>query len=88
MIAEQENLRKWLDGNKLTLYVAQTSNILGTNRKKHQTNSGELIKVHFKMSGEAIEQKKILKRPRSYFGNKFFFIRKVYKKMRLKWSQS
>ena len=58
MNAELENLRKWLHGNKLTLNVAKTiSMIIGTNRKLHQSNSGELIQAHFKISGEAMEQK-------------------------------
>ena len=33
------------------------SMMIGTNRKLHQRNSGELIQAHFKISGEAIEQK-------------------------------
>ena len=35
--------------------------IIGTNRKLHQSNSGELIQAHFKISGEAIEQKTSVK---------------------------
>ena len=31
--------------------------IIGTNRKLHESNSGELIQAHFKISGEVIEQK-------------------------------
>ena len=31
--------------------------IIGTNRKLHQSNRRELIQAHFKISGEAIEQK-------------------------------
>ena len=62
MNAELENLRKWLHGNKLTLNVAKTTSmIIGTNRKLHQSNSGELIQAHFKISGEAIEQKTCVK---------------------------
>ena len=39
MSAEQENLRKWLHGNKLTLNVAKTTSvIIGPNRKQHQNN--------------------------------------------------
>ena len=42
-----------------------TSMIIGTNRKlQQQSNRGELIQAHFKISGEAAEQKKSLK----YFG--------------------
>ena len=62
MNAELENLRKWLHGNKLTLNVAKTTSmIIGTNRKLHQSNSGDLIQAHFKISGEAIEQKTSVK---------------------------
>ena len=62
MNAELENLRKWLHGNKLTLNVAKTTSmIIGTNRTLHQSNSGELIQAHFKISGEAIEQKTSVK---------------------------
>ena len=35
--------------------------IIGTNRKLHESNSGELIQAHFKISGEAIEQKTSVK---------------------------
>ena len=35
--------------------------IIGTNRKLHQNDSGELIQAHFKISGEAIEQKTYIK---------------------------
>ena len=35
--------------------------IMGTNRKLHESNSGELIQAHFKISGEAIEQKTSVK---------------------------
>ena len=60
--AELENLRKLLHGNKLTLHGTKTTSIeLGTNRKLHQCNSGELIQTHFKISGEEIEQKKSIK---------------------------
>ena len=60
--AELENLRKWLHGNKLTLNVAKaTSIIIGTNRKIHQSNSRELVQAHLKISGEAIEQKTLVK---------------------------
>ena len=65
MNAELENLRKWLHANKLTLNVAKTTSmIIGTNRKLHQSNSGELMLAHFKLSGEAIEQKT----PAKYLG--------------------
>ena len=58
MNTELENLRKWLHGNKLTLnFTKTTSMIIGTNRKLHESDSGELIQAHFKISGEAIEQK-------------------------------
>ena len=59
MNAQLDNrLRKWLHGNKQMLNVAKIiSMTIGTNRKLHQSNSGELIQVHFKISGEAIEQK-------------------------------
>ena len=40
------------------LYVAKTTSmIIGTNRKLSQSNSGELIQAHFKISGEAVKQK-------------------------------
>ena len=56
MNTELENLKKWLHGNKLTLNVTKTTSmIIGTNRKLHESNSGELIQAHFKISGEAIE---------------------------------
>ena len=59
MNAELENLRKWSHGHKLTLIFAKTiSMIIGTNRKLHKGNSGELIQAHFKISGEQIEKKK------------------------------
>ena len=59
---ELESLRKWLHGNTLTLNVAKTpSMIIGTNRKLHQSNSGELIQAHFKILAEAIEPKKSIK---------------------------
>ena len=46
------------DGNKLTLNVAKTTSMItGTKRKSHQSNSWELIQAHFKIAGEAIEQK-------------------------------
>ena len=35
--------------------------IIGTNRRLHESNSGELIEAHFKISGEAIEQKTSVK---------------------------
>ena len=55
---EIENLRKWLHGNKLTLSVTKkTSMTIGTNRKLHESNSGELIQAYFKIPAEAIEQK-------------------------------
>ena len=64
MNAELKNLRKWLHGNMLTLNVAKaTSMIIGTNRKLHHSNSGELLQAHFKISGETIEQKKSVKYP-------------------------
>ena len=57
MNTEIENLKKWLHGNKLTLNITKTTHmIIGTNRKLHESNSGELIQAHFKISGEAIEQ--------------------------------
>ena len=62
MNAELENLRKWLHGNKLTLNVAKTrSMMIGTNRKLHESDIGELIPAHFKISGESIEQKRSVK---------------------------
>ena len=62
MNAELENLRKWLHGNKLTLNVAKTTSMItGTNRKLHQSNRQKLIQAHFKISGEAIEQKTSVK---------------------------
>ena len=62
MNAELENQRKWLHANKLTLNIAKTtSTIIGTNRKLHQSNSEELIQTHFKISGEAIDQKTYVK---------------------------
>ena len=62
MNTELESLRKWLRGNKLTLNVTKTTSmIIGTNRKLHESNSGELIQAHFKISGEAIEQKTSVK---------------------------
>ena len=62
MNTELENLKKWLHGNKLTLNVTKTTSmIIGTNRKLHESNSGELIQAHFKISGEAIEQKTSVK---------------------------
>ena len=58
MNTELQHLRKWLHGNKLTLNVTKTTSmIIGTNRKLHQNKSRELIQAHFKISGEAIEQK-------------------------------
>ena len=58
MNAEPENVRKWLLGNKLTLNVAKTASVkMGSNRKLHQSHSLELIQTHFKISGEATEQK-------------------------------
>ena len=41
-----------------------TSMVIGTNRKLHQSDSGELIQAHFKISGEGTEQKTNVK----YFG--------------------
>ena len=62
MNAELENLRKWLHGNKLTLNVAKTTSmVIGTNRKLHQRDSGDLIQAHFKISGEETEQKTSVK---------------------------
>ena len=62
MNTELENLRKWLHGNKLTLNVTKTTSmIIGTNRELHENDSGELIQAHFKISGEAIEQKTFVK---------------------------
>ena len=62
MNADLENLRKWLHGDKLTLNAAKTiSMIIGTNRKLPGSSSGELIQAHFKISGEAIEQKTYVK---------------------------
>ena len=62
MNTELESLKKWLHGNKLTLNVTKTTSmIIGTNRKPHESNSGELIQAHFKTSGEAIEQKTSVK---------------------------
>ena len=70
MNAELENLRKWLHGNKLTLNVADTTSmIIGTNRKLHQSNSEELIHAHFKILGEAIEQKTSVKYPGGILDN-------------------
>ena len=43
------------------------SMIISTNRKLHESDSGELIQAHFKISGEAIEQKTTVKVPRRYF---------------------
>ena len=58
MNTELESLRKWLHGNKLTLNAATTTSlIIDTNRKLHESNSGELIQAHLQISGEAIEQK-------------------------------
>ena len=49
MSAELKNLRKCLHENMLTLNAAKiSSTIIGTNRKLHQSNSGELIQAHFK----------------------------------------
>ena len=62
MNAELQNLRKWLHGNKLALNVAKTTSmVIGTNRKLHQSNNGELIQAYFKSSEEAIERKKSVK---------------------------
>ena len=62
MNTELESLKKWLHGNKLALNVTKTTSmIIGTNRKLHESNSGELIQAHFKISGEAIEQKTSVK---------------------------
>ena len=62
MNAELENLRKWLHGNKLTVNVAKTTPmIIGTSKELHQSNSGEFIQAHFKISGDAIEQKESVK---------------------------
>ena len=35
--------------------------IIGTSRKLHENDSGKLIQAHFKISGEAIEQKTSVK---------------------------
>ena len=70
MNAELENLRKWMHGNKLTSSVVKTTSlIIGTNRKLHESNSRERTQAHFKISGEAIEQKKSLKYQRVIFDN-------------------
>ena len=62
MNSELEILRIWLHGNKLTLNVTKTTSmIIGTSRKLHESNSGELIQAHFKIAGEAIEQKTSVK---------------------------
>ena len=62
MNTEIENLRKWLHGNKLTLNVTKTiSLIISTNRKLHESDSGELVQAHLKISGEAIEQNTTVK---------------------------
>ena len=62
MNTELKYLRKWLHGNKLTLNVTKTiSMIIGTNRKLHGCDSGELIQAHLKISGEAIDQKTSVK---------------------------
>ena len=62
MNAELENLRKWLQENKLALNaVKTTSMIIGTNRTLHQSNRGELIQAHLKISEKAIGQKTAVK---------------------------
>ena len=62
MSTELENLRKWLHGNKLTLNIVKTTSmIIGTNRKLHESDIGELIQEHCKISGEAVEQKTSVK---------------------------
>ena len=62
MNAEQENLRKRLHGNKLTLNVAKTTSmIIGTSRKLQLSNSRELTQSHIKISGDTIEQKNTVK---------------------------
>ena len=75
MNAERENIRKWLHGNKLTLYVAKTtSTIIGTNRKVHQTNSRELIQAQFKIPREAIEQQTSEKYPGAMNMGKYYHV--------------
>ena len=69
MNAEMESVRKWLHGIKLTLNVAKTASmIIGTDRKLHQSNSGEPTQAHFKILGEAIEQIKSVQYLGSIFG--------------------
>ena len=47
---------------KLTLNVTRTTSmIIGTNRKLHESDSGELTQAHFKISEEAVEQKTSVK---------------------------
>ena len=59
MKTELQYLRQWLHGNKLTLNVTKTTYMkIGTNRKLHESGSGELIQPHFKISREAIGQKR------------------------------
>ena len=43
--------------------------IIGTNRKLHQSNNGELMQAHFRISGEAIGQRKSVKYPRVLLDN-------------------
>ena len=70
MNAELENLRTWLHGNKLTLNVAKTTSMaIGTNRKLHQSDSGELIQAYFSISGEETEQKTSVKYVRVILDN-------------------
>ena len=46
----------------VTLNVTNTTSmIIGTNRKLYESNSGELIQAHFKISAEVIEQKTSVK---------------------------
>ena len=45
----------------MTNVTKTTSMIIGTNRKLHESNSGELIQARFKISEEAIEQKTSVK---------------------------
>ena len=75
MNAELKNLRKWLHGNKLTINVAKTTSMVtGTNRKLHQSDSGELIQAHFKISGEETEQKVSVKYLRTILDNEMKLI--------------
>ena len=79
MNAELKNLRKWLHGNKQTINVAQTTSmVIGTNRKLHQSDSGELIQAHFKISGEETEQKASVKYLRTILDNEMKLISALF----------